>query len=588
MKVLLLHPEDDFPSDQFRKTWDLIVDFGRAPAATYECWSAAAACPVISIYDFAKEIDDLRSCGALLGYGAGSLVDRHGIDWWDVLSLGIVPELLQLLLINRLAEYIGSSCQFYSTRRFRLAAILQKQRGSTLEVLETQPGSIRRRFRHYGKALANLDAAQLSQVIQDKFDRNHKLRARFSQPRKRSNVPVILLPSAYINVSRMAVRYAERLPEENFLLMLARRSAKLAALPPNVSAASLDAYFGHASMEEAHVLSEWRVLKQKLVQVHAIFEIADRAGILNKVESNLPWLLRVRDAWTNVFDSENTIGCLSADDTNPYTRIPLLLARSRGIPALACHHGALDCWMALKHLAADFYLAKNELEYDYLVNTCKVVDEKVVLGGPATKSEPKAQSSKLGQPCAVFFTEPFEAAGWRREELNADLLPRLYALAQDCGLKLVVKLHPFESIRGCRKELRRVLGRSADDVEVITGPAADDLWQRMRFAVTVESSTALECVTRRVPVFLCERLRDSYSGYARQYARFGVGHSLESPEQIANIPQLLAANNFPAVKQESIAPETLRELFSANRFCADHFYANHLDADQCRVPAVNA
>jgi hypothetical protein len=576
MKVLLLHPEDDFSLHQFPRTWDLVVDFARAPASTYARWSANSACPVISIYGFAKGIDDLRSCGELLRCGAGCLVDRHGIDWWDVLSLGIVPELLQLMLLNRFAEYVDSSCQFYATRQFWQAAILQRS-GRALAVLETDSASIRRRFRHYGKVLANLDAAKLWQVIQDRFDRNHTVRARFStRRRKKSNLPVILFPSAYINVSRMAVRYAGVLPEENFLLMLARRSARLTTLPPNVSAGSLDAYFGFASSEEAHLLREWRGLKQELIDAEPIFNAADRAGILNKVESSLPWLLRIRDAWTKVFDTRNITACLSADDTNPYTRIPLLLARARGIPALAFHHGALDCWMALKTPSADFYLAKNELEYDYLMNSCEVSGKNVVLGGPAkaTESSPSAKSRRLGPPCVVFFTEPFEAAGWRHHEVNLELLPRLYELAENCGLKLVLKLHPFESSRGCRNTLRRVLADCADDVEVITGPTSDDLWQRMRFAVTVESSTALECATVGVPVFLCDWLRDLYSGYARQYARFGIGYSLESPEQLADIPQLLQTEKFAAeVREATIEPEALRDLFST---------------DNRRLSAVNA
>ena len=55
----------------------------------------------------------------------------------------------------------------------------------------------------------------------------------------------------------------------------------------------------------------------------------------------------------------------------------------------------------------------------------------------------------------------------------------------------------------------------------------------------MQSSTALECTALGIPVFLCAWLRDSYSGYVQQYARFGAGHVLESPEQIADIPQLL-------------------------------------------------
>ena len=58
MKVLLLHPEDQFSRRDAGK-WDLVVDFGRAPVSTYDKWKRLAGCRVISLYDFALEVEDL-------------------------------------------------------------------------------------------------------------------------------------------------------------------------------------------------------------------------------------------------------------------------------------------------------------------------------------------------------------------------------------------------------------------------------------------------------------------------------------------------------------------------------------------------
>jgi hypothetical protein len=425
--------------------------------------------------------------------------------------------------------------------------------------------SIRNQFRHYSSAFANLDAGQLSQVIQDKLDHHHTIRRRLSRRGSPSSVPVILLPSAYINVSRMAVRYAELLPEQQFLLVLARRSGQLQPSPSNVRIDSLDPYFGSSSDGEVRLSNEWRILRQRLVHDDGLFEAADRAGMLERVTSGLRWGLRVRDAWLNVLGMQPVVGCLCADDTNPYTRIPLLLAKNRGIPTVACHHGALDSWMSLKTFAAGFYLAKSEMERDYLVHTCDVDREKIVLGGPARPSPSQVAIERSERSWMVFFTEPYEATGWRSAEVYCDLLPRLCSLAQRCGLKLVFKLHPFESIKGCRKKLRRTLGQKESGIEVIGGPLMNNLWDKTRFALTVESSTTLECATRRIPVFLCTWLQDAYSGYVRQFAKFGVGHALESPEQIADIPHLLATQNRPtSAMEETMNAETLRGLFLAS------------------------
>src|ERR1043166_9832204 len=58
MKVLLLHPEDELPS-QLSQSWDLVVDLGRAPAATYEQQSKHAGCRIVSLADYAYGFEDI-------------------------------------------------------------------------------------------------------------------------------------------------------------------------------------------------------------------------------------------------------------------------------------------------------------------------------------------------------------------------------------------------------------------------------------------------------------------------------------------------------------------------------------------------
>ena len=82
-----------------------------------------------------------------------------------------------------------------------------------------------------------------------------------------------------------------------------------------------------------------------------------------------------------------------------------------------------------------------------------------------------------------------QAAGWRMEDVYQDLLPPLCALARQCGLKLVFKLHPFESIKGHRNLLRKLLPQDQlAEIQWIVGPSTAELWSKIRFAMTVEST----------------------------------------------------------------------------------------------------
>jgi len=567
LKVLLLHSDDAFPLPGPTERWDLIVDFARAPATTHESWSQQAGCPVFSLYQFAEEIEDLHRLRQLLQLGTGRMVDQWGIDWWDVLSLEIVPQLQQFMLVHRLSKELRAGCELYSTRPHPLATALQRLLGARLTILESRFQSVIHRARRYCDVLSHLDTAQLAQVLEDKLDEKHSIRRRFTSPHT-SRRPVILLPSAYVNVSRTALAYARLLPDHRFLLVLTRSNAKLPSLPANVRSTSLSPYFVSSDQREIPGLIEsWNGLRKQLVIGADEFSTADGVGVLGRIPALLSWGIALRDAWSRLFECENVTACLSADDSNPPSSIPLILAKRHGIPALASHHGALNYAMAFKVNDADCYLVKSEMERDYLRRICQVAPDKIAIVAPAqSKPLPLQPLARRSAPWLVFFTEPYQSYWWRSDEVYRELLPRLWALAQTCGLRLVFKLHPFESVKGHRVMLRRLLPEHEREIEVFAGPPSDQLWNNTQFALTVQSSTALECAALGIPVFLCSWLRDPFSGYVQQYARFGVGHVLESSEQIAEIPGLLACQNGKQLRRPTapvaIGSEELLHLLS--------------------------
>ncbi|MGA8493484.1 MAG: hypothetical protein WB711_23890 [Terriglobales bacterium] len=514
-------------------------------------------------------MDDLQALQQLLQLGMGRMVDRSGIDWWDVLSLEIVPQLQQLILAPRLSRELDGSCELYASRPHLIATALQRLLGARLTILENRFQSVIHRARRYRDTLLQIDATQFAQVLVDRFDNDHAIRRRFVRRRQPSAEPVVLLPSAYINVSRIELAYAEQLSEYQFLLVCTRNNANVSELPPNVRSASLTPYFAPSDkLEMASLLESWNGLRKHLAGGDEILNLADAIGLLGQIPSLLRWGLALRDAWSRVFEAENVTACLCADDSNPPSSIPLMMAKKRGLPAIACHHGGLNYHMAIKTNHADVYLVKNEMERDYLRRICNVPPEKMAMAGlPPSKAQPEHRIAPHSAPWLVFFTEPYQCGGWRNDEVYGDLLPRLCALARSCRLKLVFKLHPFDSVKSHRKMLRRFVPEHARMIEVVTGPPSDQLWKNTRIALTVQSSIALECAALGIPVFLCAWLRDPYSGYVPQYARFGVGHVLESPEQIADVPQLLENQKHdPSPREASVRNVDsfrLARLFSA-------------------------
>lgn len=569
MKVLLVHPEDAFAPWCDTQHWDLVVDLGRAPTGTYEHWNRQAGCPVISIYNHAEETEDLYRLRDLLQFGMGRVVDQLGIDWWDVFSLEIASGVQRAILVHRLSKDLPVSCDLYCTRPDPVATTLQRLLGARLTCFGGGLQSIHRRVRRYHQFFSRLGKAELLQLLEDKFDVAHSIRRRFATRRGKKEQPVVLLPSAYVNVSSIVLSYAALLAQHQFMLVVARRNGYPASVPPNVLVARLTPYFGATDKHEIVSLFEsWAKLRALLVSCAAEFKTAESEGFLASASAPFPWGIALRDAWLRFYASEQVTACLTGDDSNPNTRLPLILARKLGIPALACHHGALDFRMAIKVNHADLYLAKSEMELDYLKRICHLAPEKIVIAPPPlSKPTPLQCAARRSAPWLVFFTEPYQSYGWRPDEVYRDLLPRLCSLAQTCRLRLVFKLHPFESIKGHRRMLRRLIPEHERQIKVLAGPPSEQLWNNTRLALTVQSSTASECAALGIPVFLCAWLRDPHSGYVRQYAHFGVGHVLESSEHVRMIPSLLASQQEKSFQQQvtrcAMRPDDFAHLLSA-------------------------
>jgi hypothetical protein len=567
MRILLLHPDDAFHGSWTAQHWDSVVDLGRAPKAFYYEWSARLGCPVFSVFDLAHEVEDLQTWRGLLELGMGRVVDRFGIDWWDVVGLLLQPELQDVRLALRLAEMLSGCRTLVATRRSLIAEAVRLQLGIPLEVLHRGlQKRLVRGVRRRGAAVANLSFVQLRQVVYDKYDPHYVWRKRFARPPKKSSEPVVLLPTAYSNVTKTAFSYARILPEQKFLLVLARESGAVSPVPANVQTARL-ASFATANCDR-NELQEldvcWKRMEQSL-QKHSAFRLPVQIGILKKAPRWLRWGLMVRHAWNRVFETRSVAACLSADDSNPYTRIPLLLAQQRGIPAVACHHGALDCHMAIKKLRFSTYLAKGEMERDYLERICGVDAGRIRVGAPSSPPRENPSLWSEGAPWIVFFTEPNETHLWRMEAIYREVLPRLCAAARNSGKTVVLKLHPFESARQRRRLVTRTLSKEDQKfVNVTDAPLSREILQKTWCAVTVESTVAFECASVGIPAFLCGWLRHAYAGYAPQFARFGVGRMLETPDDLLRIPEMLcAAIPSPGTASrlvQAISPTALSEV----------------------------
>ncbi len=636
MRILLLHREDDPLAGPWTgQAWDVVFDLGRGGWAAYERWAQEFRCPVQPIDGLKKGNSEIHRVRELLQAGRGRLVDREGIDWWELTALLIHEQLERLVLLQKFSEGISGGAEVFITRDSFEARALRLMLGDRLRVMDHKAASANKGLTHYGQRIKRLSSAQILDVLGDKYDGSYRLRRYWHLRPIRRKSPVVLLPSAYVNVSLLGAAYARLLPETAFLLVSTRRSGRLRNVPANVEQEWLASYAGESSAEERRaLLARWKEIQKEIGQLTEL-AILRQLGVMDDFDRRFVEGLDVRDAWRQVFDREPVQAVMCGDDTNPYTHIPLLLARRRGLPTVACHHGAFDGRYLFKTNYADVILAKGRMEWDYLVNVCGANPTEVEIGAPgvmgenggslavplglashsgtdsalksrarvpaphaaklahsrvagvssarvnesipkevpACTEEPRSRAEQVSARAGeaiVFFSEPYEVALGRTEEIYRDVLPKLVELAARCGKKVVVKLHPAESLHDRKSLTEKVLGRhEMAGIEWRTGSLSADLLQSAWFGIAVLSSVVLDCAVHGVPCFLCEWLDLWPYGYVAQYRKFGVGIGLSAPGEIVKIPDILAGwrpgQNLIADCWQVISQRRLQELLTERR-----------------------
>lgn len=543
MRVLLVHPEDSPRRGPWsHQRWDLLVDLGKSSPFSSEAWSQQYGCPVLRADSFRQGIADVKLVRETFSAGRGRVIDEEGIDWWDLTSLLLVPEALAVLAFQRIAAEIDGASELWATRPqgpARLLAILLGREPRTFG----EGGlawSAARAMRYAGLA-QRFTAAQIKEIFLDKYDADYRWRSRFAARQPRCVEPVVLLPSAYGNASRMAAAYARLLPQQKFLMVATRQNAKQVVAPANVIVRDLAAY-AKVDLPTAEITSlreRWMQLKVELSRLPEL-QVLFRAGELDPFSDWIRDGIIARNAWRQVIEREPVCGVLCGDDSNRYTRLPVLLAAGRNIPTVDFHHGAFDGRYLLKDLPCEVYLAKSEMERDYLVQICGLSSERIVIGAPFQGNLRSLSEEPPQKRSAIFFSEPYEVVGMRAEEVYRELLPALCRAARENGRGVIIKLHPFES-RSQRRDIVRDILDPIDRelVTVVAGPLTDVLLSQAWFGMTVESTTVMDCLQNGIQCFLCEWLALSPYEYLQQYARFGVGEVLQNVEQVGSIPKRL-------------------------------------------------
>jgi hypothetical protein len=502
----------------------------------------------------------------LVTIGLNCVIGCQGIDWWELAIPYRLPILDQILMALQLAESIPVHAEVRATRPHALIRMLSELRGEQVKTVHTErKAGVFASIRHYARLSRTFDTATIRQIAFDKWDADFSIR-RWLTPRTGSGSAErqILLPSAYRNVTATQYAFARMLPQRKFLSVVTRQDGRMGNPLPNVQVQNLAAYsprpFLKVTENEIRLLQQaWT--KSGIANSNRELALAAKLGTFDGFPKFLETGLRVRDAWNIVFQKQNISAMISADENNPFTRLPILLANRRKISTIYAEHGALNFNMQFRTACSDHYLASSRMQKDYWLTRCGLPEEKIEIGLPHGNYRPSGSHSEKERNLIVFFSSDYESVAGRATEFFREMVGPMVLLAKETDRKVVIKLHPFESLSDRRRMLDTILSpEQRRHVEVIGGPFTAELRDRIWAAITVESSVTVECAAAGIPVFLCAWFDASWWEYGKQFVRFSMAQALNSPKEILEIPQRVEPVRKALLGQDTEASITLDRL----------------------------
>jgi hypothetical protein len=521
--------------------------------------------PVRSVQELSDPDAHVRKLREVLAVGLGSLIDSYGIDWWEFANPYRAPVLDQILQASQLATQVPQNAEVSATRPHLMVRILSDMLAGVIATFLPARQGIIHSLGHYAQMSRTLSPSAVVQIAFDKWDADYSIRRRLSRRPVPSSVGGVLLPSAYRNVTRTQMAYARMLPQQQFLSVVTRRDGRIADALPNMQVRSLAAYVPREPLvaterENARLRQAWS--KFNALSDDPALQIARRLGTFKDFPKFIATGLRVRDAWDAVLRAEKVSSVLSADENNPFTRLPVWLAHRQGIPTVYAEHGALNFNLGLRVPCSDRYLARDEMMKDYWQRYCHMPGDKIELGAPAD-ALPARDPGRNKRDYIVFFSSDYELSGGRAVDFYREVLPPLCVMAKKNDRSVILKLHPFESLPERRRCVNALLTQEQRAcLELRSGPLDSTLLDRIWIALTVESSAAVECALAGIPTFLCSWFDPSWWEYGKQFVRFSVAQALESPEQIADLPKRMSKIARPQMRTLATTPITRARLES--------------------------
>lgn len=213
---------------------------------------------------------------------------------------------------------------------------------------------------------------------------------------------------------------------------------------------------------------------------------------------------------------------------NPVHEAYLLhCAKGHGIPTILLQHGILGDFCQLLDPPADHYVVRGRFWQEFLSRDAR---KRSVILNPPQSSITDEKLDTNTEKHILFLTAPYGVQEFMHLADLDDILATLLQVASAEKIKLVVRVHPSESVGYYQQIVTRLMSEQSlhnVDVAYSQGPGLEQLVRESIVAVTYCSTVFLDCLRENIPLVSFGWHDFSFKQQIENYKIFYFAHSLK-------------------------------------------------------------
>lgn len=334
----------------------------------------------------------------------------------------------------------------------------------------------------------------------------------------------LLIVSSHINYPRVLLPFEEILKKNGYRIFYLAQTKRVAN------------YVRQQSQQHVHTIQEFvgvrNLLGGKTKNLHLESDNQAIQAFINQNRSKIFEMDKYYSAFQKLIDRNSFELIMTADDVEPFGRGIVKFAKQKQIKTVTMQHGYIADQYNYSSTISDYMLTWDEISSE-VINTYKTTETNVRAVGPPHLTEAKKVEKKTQEVILSWFPVPNEYMNKTSNvaKVFEGIKKAVQQIWIDQPVKLVVKLHPFDSVLKYQNSAEQVEWKQNIQVEIYQHEKNPmDVVLVSDVIIAINTSVVYEAYLLGVPVVAFNPLNEELNPLLQSYYQ-GISQDSAQLEQ---------------------------------------------------------